>query len=626
MTDYIPKWHRELEIFSKIKPLILLEGNVLDSYQYPEDGSTPKGSILRLPEYLHFFFKDAGYQNIVFYDGMQGFYNNCENGYLDNFAKLSKTTADHGCIRAEFRGSRENTAAAITRKALSQTEEASVIIMNFASRYISTPDNMTQAEVDSFTALIQSSLEAQSVKTAINGFLKNLLILITNKSNDIPAWFYLQNPNVKMITVSVPTAEEREAFVKKYLPSFFSAEILREERTYFNEHSDELEKIQDRFAALTDGFSFTELNGLRMLCKNEKIHMKDLCDVIDLYKYGIKENPWKSLDLAELRNAQTHFESRVKGQDYAVTKTLDVIKRAVTGMSGLQGSSHTRPKGVLFFAGPTGTGKTETAKTLAELLFGDESCCIRFDMSEYGQSHSDQKLLGAPPGYVGYEAGGQLTNAVKKNPFSILLFDEIEKAHPSVLDKFLQILEDGRMTDGQGNTVYFSESIIIFTSNLGIYTLDEYGNRQSNVNSDMLYEEVKTRVRTAVEDYFKLQLGRPEILNRIGENIVVFDFIRPDVAKLILDSQIEKISANLALDKHIILSFSDTARETLLDEALNNLSNGGRGIGNVVENLLINPLSRYLFDNEIFENAEIVIDEIDTECNPPSLKCSRRKS
>ena len=626
MTDYIPKWHRELEIFCKIKPLILLEGNVLDSYQYPEEGSTPKGSILRLPEYLHFFFKDTGYQNIVFYDSMQGFYNNCENGYLDNFAKLSKTTADHGYIRAEFRGSRENTAAAITRKALSQTEEASVIIMNFASRYIATPDNMTQAEVDSFTALIQASLEAQSVKTVEHGFLKNLLILITNKSNDIPAWFYLQNPNVKMITVSVPTSEEREAFVKKYHPSFFAAEILREERAYFNEHPDELEKIQNRFAALTDGFSFTELNGLRMLCKNEKIHMKDLCDVVDLYKYGIKENPWKSLDLAELRNAQVQFESRVKGQNYAITKTLDVIKRAVTGMSGLQGSSHSRPKGVLFFAGPTGTGKTETAKTLAEILFGDESCCIRFDMSEYGQSHSDQKLLGAPPGYVGYEAGGQLTNAVKKNPFSILLFDEIEKAHPSVLDKFLQILEDGRMTDGQGNTVYFSESIIIFTSNLGIYTLDEFGNRHSNVNSDMPYDEVKTRVRTAVEDYFKLQLGRPEILNRIGENIVVFDFIRPDVAKLILTSQIEKISDSLALDKHIILSFSDNARDTLSAEALNDLSNGGRGIGNVVENLLINPLSRYLFDNEIFENAEIVIDEIDTVCNPPSLKCTRRES
>ena len=351
--------------------------------------------------------------------------------------------------------------------------------------------------------------------------------------------------------------------------------------------------------------------------------MQDFCDVIDLYKYGIRENPWKSLDLAEIRNAKTDFENRVKGQDYAITKTLDVIKRAVTGMSGLQGSSHTRPKGVLFFAGPTGTGKTETAKTLAEILFGDESCCKRFDMSEYGQSHSDQKLLGAPPGYVGYEAGGQLTNAVKKNPFSILLFDEIEKAHPSILDKFLQILEDGRMTDGQGNTVYFSETIIIFTSNLGIFTMNENGQREANVTSDMPYQEMSVRVREAIEDYFKLQLGRPEILNRIGENIVVFDYIRPDVAKLILSSQVNKIVKNLSVEKHIALTISDDAVSILTEQALNNLANGGRGIGNVVENLLINPLSRYLFDNEIFDNATVRIDNIDVTVNPPSLVCTK---
>ena len=169
MSDYIPKWHRELEIFSKIKPLILLEGNVLDSYQYPEDGSTPKGSILRLPEYLHYFFKDTGYQNIIFYDSMQGFYNNCENGYLDSFAKLSGTSSESGFIRADFRSNRDNSAAVITRRVLSQNQEASVIIMNFASRYIVNPDNMTQAEVDSFTSLIQTSLEAKNVKTPEHG-------------------------------------------------------------------------------------------------------------------------------------------------------------------------------------------------------------------------------------------------------------------------------------------------------------------------------------------------------------------------------------------------------------------------------------------------------------------------
>lgn len=624
MADYISKWHKELDIFTRIKPLIILEGNVLDSYQYPEDGSTPKGSILRLPEYLHFYFKDSGYQNIVFYDSLRGFYNNCEEEYLESFSTLTESKVDSGAIKAEFKGGNKGNASTIVRKALSQTGEATVIVMDFASRYITSPDHMEQNEVDSFTVLLQSSLEAKDVKTEGHGVLKNLLVMVTNKFNDIPAWFYLQNPNVKTITISAPSKEEREALVKsKNFPSFFAGEVYLADKPYYQANPDELEKIQDRFVALTDGFSFTEINGLRRLCKNEKIPMKDLCDVIDLYKYGIRENPWRSLNLQEIRNAHTTFERRVKGQDYAVTKTLDVIKRAITGMSGLQGSSHTRPKGVLFFAGPTGTGKTETAKTLAEILFGDESCCIRFDMSEFGQSHSDQKLLGAPPGYVGYEAGGQLTNAVKENPFSILLFDEIEKAHPSILDKFLQILEDGRMTDGQGNTVYFSETIIIFTSNLGIYTLDEQGRREPNVTREMSYQEISIRVRDAIENYFKLQLGRPEILNRIGENIVVFDYIREDVAELILNAQIAKIIRTLSLEKHLEVTLSDHAHGVLKEKSIANLANGGRGIGNVVENLLINPLARYMFDHEIFANTTLRIENIDVETLPPSLICSQ---
>ncbi len=447
--------------------------------------------------------------------------------------------------------------------------------------------------------------------------------MIVNKVNDVPAWFYLDNPNVKTITIGTPAKEEREALIKgENFVSFFAADIFDEDIVYYEAHPEELEKVQDKFVGLTEGFSFTEINGLRRLCKNEKTHIRNMSSVIDLYRYGIKENPWDTLDPNEIKTALHDFQKRVKGQDFALIKTLDVVKRAVTGMAGLQSSSHAKPKGILFFAGPTGTGKTETAKTLAEKLFGDESCCIRFDMSEYSQSHSDQKLLGAPPGYVGYEAGGQLTNAIKENPFSILLFDEIEKAHPSIFDKFLQILEDGRMTDGQGNTVYFSECIIIFTSNLGIYTRNNYGQREANVTPEMKYEDVQQKVRQAIEDYFKLELGRPEILNRIGENIVVFDFIRPEVAKLILQAQIEKISRNLSTEKRVELILSDTAMGKLESKALGNLANGGRGIGNIVESLLINPLSRYLFDEDISGNVKITIQDIDAENMPYALTCT----
>lgn len=618
--NYVPKWHRELEIFTQVKSIVILDGNVLDVYQYPLDGVMPKGSILRLTEYLHYYFSDLGYKSIVFYDSTEGFTNKCDPTMVKAFGDMLHARTNKDVISANFRGAEEDRAASLIKKALAQSQIPTVVVLNMASRYISSPDNLTQDEVDAFSSLVKASLDAREVRLDDGTILKNLLIIVANKLNDLPAWFYLQNPNVKTIAIGSPSLEEREALVKgDSFKSFFDKAIYDAEISDYDEVKDELIKIQDKFVALTDGMSFTELNGLRKLCKKEKLHIREMCDVVDLFKYGIRENPWRQLDLDAIANAPAAFEKRVKGQPYAQTKTLDIIKRAITGLSGLQGSSHGRPKGVLFFAGPTGTGKTETAKTLAEILFGNEDACIRFDMSEYSQSHSDQKLLGAPPGYVGYEAGGQLTNAVCAKPFSILLFDEIEKAHPTILDKFLQILEDGRMTDGQGQTVYFSECIIIFTSNLGIYTRNAQGERITNVTQDMPYEVVSQKVRSAIEDYFKLELGRPEILNRIGENIVVFDYIRPDIAELILDGQIKKIKKTLLAEKQITLELDDTIRNYLLNAAMSNLSNGGRGIGNIVESDLINPLARFLFDNRAFSDAVVKISDIDATTAPVSL-------
>jgi len=634
MEEFIPKWHRELEIFRKIKPTLIMEGNVLDNYLYPIDGSIEKGSIVRLTDYLHYYFKDIGYQNIVFYDSIRGFYNHSEEGYIESFARLVDVAIDNNAVRAEFKG-KVGSAPTLIRTAMTQNEEPTVVVLDFSSRYITDSANLDQSETDGYTILLQTSLDAKEVPTEItdeNGnparvILKNLTIMLVNKINDVPAWFYLDNPNVKAITLQTPTKEEREQLIKgENFPTFFRGDIYEEDIALFEGKEEELEKIQNKFVGMTEGFTFTELNGLRRLCKNQEIRINDMCDVIDLYKFGVKDNPWKKIDYREFGDAYADFEKRVKGQRFALTKTLDVVKRAITGMSDITSSAHGKPKGVLFFAGPTGVGKTETAKTLAEKIFGDERSCVRFDMSEYAQSHSDQKLLGAPPGYVGYEAGGQLTNAIKNNPFCILLFDEIEKANPTILDKFLQILEDGRMTDGKGETVYFSETIIIFTSNLGIYGInDATGRREQVVSSEMPYEDVQDRVRRGIDDYFKLQLGRPEILNRIGENVVVFDFIRPEVAEQILNGQISKIVRNLKLNKNIDLEIMPAAMEVLKAKAMGNLDNGGRGIGNIVESIFVNPLSRVMFDNGVFDNAKIVMKSIDGENMPYECVCEFEK-
>jgi ATP-dependent Clp protease ATP-binding subunit ClpA len=350
--------------------------------------------------------------------------------------------------------------------------------------------------------------------------------------------------------------------------------------------------------------------------KKEGLRLEQISDAIRGYKLGIVENPWSKVSKEKINNGIEILENRVKGQRQAVVKALDVIKRAYIGLSGAQHSkSLGKPKGVLFFAGPTGVGKTELAKAITELIFGSEQNYIRFDMSEFNHEHSDQRLIGAPPGYVGYEAGGELTNAVKQNPFSVILFDEIEKAHPKILDKFLQILEDGRLTDGRGETVYFSETLIIFTSNLGVYATDEFGNKIPLVLPNEPYEIVRERILKSIEDFFKFQIGRPEILNRIGENIIVFDFIRPEFANQIFDKMLNNIISKLWEDKKITLKLDDSAYENLREECTKDLSMGGRGIGNKLEEIFVNPLSREIFERDVKEGDIFLIHDIILENN-----------
>ena len=318
----------------------------------------------------------------------------------------------------------------------------------------------------------------------------------------------------------------------------------------------------------------------------------------------------------KLKDANNTLSSTVLGQSEAVYKAVDVLTRYVVGLTAAHGSpSSTKPRGVLFFAGPTGVGKTELAKAITKLLFLDETAVIRFDMSEFSAEHSADRLIGAPPGYVGYDAGGELTNAIRQRPFSLVLFDEIEKAHPRILDKFLQILDDGRLTDGRGDTVYFTEAILVFTSNLGIYadTTDEFGNvvgRELNVIPEMERDELVNRVSGEIRDYFTRQLNRPELLNRLGDNIVIFNFISEVVAAQIVDLKVANVASAVQSEHGVSLTLEPAAHTTLTEVCLADLSLGGRGIGSIIETTLIDPLARYILADPLGEAADITVTDI----------------
>ena len=595
MTDKKPKWQKEIESFKGIKSTFIIEGNINDIYPYYDEKD--QLNYYNLDSLLIKLFKieeltvEAVIKleyNFVFCNPVLGFYNKKSSvpEILKDFDEANNIFKNDG--RESYKVDDIEKLSVIIKEALTTKKEKPItIVMNFAARYISSPTSLDSCENNMFINLFEASMNAKAIK----GY-SNTLILVVEKFNDLPSWFYYNNPNVRTITIPNPDKNIRLDFI---------------EMNYKEELESNL-KIKGKFIDNTEGLKNIELKELKNLYERHKKKDENysLLDALTMYKYGIKENMWESIDDEAVNNLENSLKDRVKGQDKAIKKVSSVIKRAVTGMSGLQHSSTgNKPKGILFFAGPTGTGKTELTKALAEVLFGDENNCIRFDMSEYSESHSDQKLFGAPPGYVGYEAGGQLTNAIKERPFSILLFDEIEKAHSSIMDKFLQILEDGRMTDGQGNTVYFSEALIIFTSNLGITKkiIDSSGNerREMLVSIDESYEDMENKVINGIKAHFK-----PEVVNRIGNNIVVFDFIRDEVSQLIVKSQIKKINENIEKIKKIKIVISPEILDYYykLAKEKNILEMGGRGIGNMIEDRYINELSDYIF-NSRNENGNI---------------------
>jgi len=329
-------------------------------------------------------------------------------------------------------------------------------------------------------------------------------------------------------------------------------------------------------------------SGVRLL--KEEVDEQDIADVVSRWT-GIPVSRLLEGEMQKLLGLEKELHKRVVGQEEAVEAVAEAVLRARSGLK-----DPNRPIGSFIFLGPTGVGKTELARALAAFLFDDEKAMIRIDMSEYQEKHAVARLIGAPPGYVGYEEGGQLTEAVRRRPYCVVLFDEIEKAHSDVFNAMLQILDDGRLTDGQGRTVDFRNTIIIMTSNIGSHRILEYRGDFGGAN----YERMKDAVLEEMRRHF-----RPEFLNRVDETIV-FHALTEEHLKKIVDIQLASLRRRLA-ERHIDLELSDEARTHLVRSGYDP-NYGARPLKRAIQREIETPLARRILGGEVHDGEKLFLD------------------
>jgi len=430
--------------------------------------------------------------------------------------------------------------------------------------------------------IIQVEIERQALKKEKDktakeklGYLDRELAELKEKSGGLKAHWRREKDlieNVKRLKAQLDALKIEEQSAERRGDLEKVAEIryglLIENQKKLEETSDRLRETQERNKML-----------------KEEVEEEDVAQIVSKWT-GIPVSRMLQGEMEKLIKMEANLAKRVKGQDHALKAVADTIRRA---RAGIQDAS--RPVGSFIFLGPTGVGKTELVRTLAMFLFNEEKAMVRLDMSEYMEKHAVSRLIGAPPGYVGYEEGGQLTEAVKRRPYSIVLLDEIEKAHPDVFNVLLQILDDGRLTDGKGRTIDFKNTIVIMTSNLGSQVIKE-------LSQD--FDVMKAKVEEIIEKHF-----RPEFLNRVDE-IVIFKVLSREVIFEILDLQIEDLRMRLA-ERKLDIEINPAARERLVERGYDPVY-GARPLKRVLQQDIQNELALKILDGEYHEGDTVLID------------------
>lgn len=577
-------WIQNLKMAMEDREVIIIHGNVRDRYIVPQNDIVYEN----LTEMIRDLWKTK-FSRIILYDPVG------QERIFDE-STISKKQTDE----IEQAIPPERIFAKWEKKYLNSPSENTLATIFYLDKLISYKANYGQDEM---------KLLLHLEKLIDNITSNNRLILVALRDVMIPIELYTNSPKTSVISIPTPDKEDRKAYLKHGL----------------GEH-----KYLDLITDLSDGLYLRDLDAIASDIKGKnELGSKEIKQLINKYRIGEQEDYWGKLDIEKISNGFDSFtgDNGVKGQDEAVHKVIDTLTLARAGMSGMSSGTASKPKGVLFFAGPTGVGKTFLAKNLAEFLFGSKEAFIRFDMSEFKEEHSYSKFIGSPPGYVGYDRGGLLTNAVKERPFSVVLFDEIEKAHPKIMDMFLQILDDGRLTDSRGQTVFFTETVIIFTSNIGTRTTNSRGNpvdesaninkivHDKIINEDERKKKVSDHFRKAVEEFFMFEISRPELLNRIGNNIVPFNYIKSEnIQKDIVNSNLNRIKNDFEdrfKQKQYVIEFNPSVTEYIVKNNSDKIAEfGGRSVTASIEDEVMKELSKEVLRAEYNEaiNTKFSID------------------